>query len=253
MAETPIRHTDIIEIDKTLKGIDQIIKELKKLQKVMRDTAKEVVSFQRSQDPSTKSGKEGTKQASTQTQKLVRENERLTKSIRDVTKEQTKLKKARKDALTEQRRQIQVMGAARGSLDRNRVALQKLIERYRKAAPAAAKRMEKGIQTLTRTIKTQEAAVGRHERNVGNYTGAFNKAKKALLSFGAGMIGVTAIMSVMTRGIRKIMGIATEFDQGMANVKAITNASTKEFILLTASAIKLGRVTKFTATQVSEL
>ena len=155
MAEGAIRHNEIIEIDKTLAGIQKIIKDLKKLQAIMRETAKETISFQRKQDPSTKGGKAGTQQATSQVSKLSKENEKLARSIKEVTKEQTKLKKARKDAMTEQRRQIQIMDSAKGSLDRNRVALQKLTERYNRAAPQAAQKMQKRISALTGTITKQ--------------------------------------------------------------------------------------------------
>lgn len=252
MAE-PIRHEDIIQIDKTLDGIKKIIKELKKLQAEMKKTAKNVIAFQTKQDPTKPGGKAGTKQATAETQKLVKENKKLADSLKVISKEEVRLKKIQKERNAEVRRQAQVMDAASGSLNRNRVALQKLSERYSKAAPAAAKKMEGRISALTNKIKVQEAAIGRHQRNVGNYKSAFGKAKKAILAFGVGMVGVTAIMSIMTRGFRKIVGIAMEFDQGMANVKAITNASRKEFNALTISAITLGRSTKFTATQVSEL
>ena len=249
----PIRHNEIIEIDKTLAGIAQIIAELKNMQATMRQTASEVVTFQQKQDPGTKSGKAGTQQASAQTQKLTKEYKQLAIAEQNATKETIRLKAARKALLAEQRRQIQVLDAEKGSLDRNRVALQKLIERYGKAGPAAAKKMETRINSLTGKIKRQEEATGRHQRSVGRYQKVFANAKAALASFAVGMVGATAIMGLMSRGIKKIIGITEDFEQGMANVKAITNASKKEFTALSVSAIDLGRVTKFTATQVAEL
>ena len=230
MAEQPIQHNDIIQIDKTLEGIERIIKQLKKLQQTMRDTAKEVIGFQQKQDPSTKGGKEGTKQATTQTQKLVKENEKLARSIKDVTNEQTRLKKAQKDLRTEQRRQIQIMDASKGSLDRNRVALQKLTERYSRAGPAAARKMENHISSLTNKIKAQETAIGRHQRNVGNYTSAMGGATKAIKQFGAGMLGVTAAISSVTRLIRAAKTASEEFESSFVTVLTLLDkAQIKQF------------------------
>ena len=251
--EQPILHSEIIEIDRTIAGIQKIIKELKNLQAQMQKTAKETIGFQQKQNVSTPGGRAGTEKVSGEAAKLTKENERLAKSIKDVTLEQTKLKKARKDALTEQRRQIQIMGAEKGSLDRNRVALQKLLERYGKTGPAAAKKMEKGIQTLTAKIKQQEEATARHQRSVGNYPKAFTKAKQALLSFGAGMIGATVIIRGMMRAIKNSIDIVLNFDQAMADVAAITRASERDITLLRDAAKALGGSTKFTATEVAGL
>ena len=53
MAEQPILHSDIIEIEKTIEGIQKIIRELQNMQAQMRKTAKDVITFQKKQDPST--------------------------------------------------------------------------------------------------------------------------------------------------------------------------------------------------------
>lgn len=223
MAEGAIRHNEIIEIDKTLAGIKKIIKELKKLQGIMRQTAKETITFQQKQDPSTKRGKAGTQQATSQVAKLTQQNERLAQSLRTVTQEQVRLKKARKDMNTEIRRQVQVLGAAKGSLDRNRVALQKMSERMGRATPEAARKMEKRMNALTNKIKAQETAVQRHQRNVGNYSGAFGKALKAAKSFGAGIIGVTSLISVFSRGVKIAIESNREFEKTFTNVLTLLN------------------------------
>ena len=218
MAEQPILHSEIIEIDRTIAGIQKIIKELKNLQAQMQKTAKETIGFQQKQDPSTPAGKKGTQKVTDETAALTKKNQKLADSIKEVTKEQTRLKKARRDALTEQRRQIQVMDSAKGSLDRNRVALQKLTERYNRAAPAAAKKMQSRVLALTNTIKQQESAIGRNQRNVGNYPKVLGKATKALSSFGAGMLGVTAVIGTFSRLIRAAKKNSEEFETGLTTV-----------------------------------
>ena len=226
----PIKHEDIIQIEKTLAGINKIIKQLRVLQNEMKKTAKDVIAFQQKQDPGTASGKTGTKQASDQTSKLVKQNEKLAKSIKEVTAEQVRLKRQQKDMNTEMRRQVQIMGAAKGSLDRNRVALQKLSERYAKAGPDAARKMESRVVSLTNKIKAQEAAIGRHQRNVGNYKSAFGGALKAAKSFGAGMIGVSAAISGVSRMLRAAKEASEEFESSFVTVLTLLDkAQIKEF------------------------
>jgi len=120
-------------------------------------------------------------------------------------------------------------------------------------APAAAKKMEKRIQALTVEVKKQEAAMGRHQRNVGNYPKLFGRAKDALKTFAAGMIGATVIITGMTRAIKNSIGIVLNFDQAMADLGAITRATDGEMILFRENAKELGRTTRFTASEVAKL
>ena len=253
MAEQPILHSDIIEIEKTIEGIQKIIKELQNMQAQMRKTAKDVITFQKNQDPSTPGGRAGTQTATNQTTQLVAEQKKITAATREATKEKIRLSEASRKLRLELKQEIAVEQSASGSLNRMRADYNKLNAQYNRADAALRAKLIPTMRQLDAQIKKNEQAVGRHTRSVGHYSKAFDSAKKAILSFGIGMIGATAIMSGLSRGIKNIIGIAEDFDQGMANVRAITNASNAEFTALTKSAIDLGRVTKFTATEVAAL
>ncbi|KKL54411.1 hypothetical protein LCGC14_2265680, partial [marine sediment metagenome] len=225
-----ILHNDIIEISKTIEGINKIIRQLKKLQAEMKKTAQATIKSQQKQDPSTPQGKEGIKQGTKEIQKLTRANEQYEKSIKDTNSELIRSKRIRKDSMTEIRRQVKVLDAEKGSLDRNRVALQKWIERHDKAAPAAAQKMQRRIQALTRTIKQQEQATDRHQRTVGKYKIAFGGALKAAKQFGVGLIGVGAAVSGLRRLIDAAKTSSEEFEKGFVTVLTLLDkAQISEF------------------------
>ena len=253
MAEQPILHSDIIEIDKTLAGIKKIIKELQNMQAQMKKTAQDVIKFQQKQNVSTPGGRAGTQSATNQTTQLVAEQKKVAAATREATKEKVRLSEASRKLKLELKQEIAVEQSASGSLNRMRADYNKLNAQYNNANATLRRKLIPTMRTLDAQIKKNEQAVGRHTRSVGHYGKAFDSAKKALLSFGVGMVGATAIMSGLARGIKNIIGISVDFEQGMANVRAITNASNKDFTALTQSAIDLGRVTKFTATEVAAL
>ncbi len=75
-------------------------------------------------------------------------------------------------------------------------------------------------------------------------------------SFGlmtVGIAGATAALYAMGKATSFAIRVGKEFEQGMANVKAISGATGAEFKALEANARKLGASTKFTATEVAGL
>ncbi len=78
----------------------------------------------------------------------------------------------------------------------------------------------------------------------------------ATKSFGlmaAGVAGATVALYAMGKSFAAITKTGKAFEQGMANVKAVSGATASEFRELEASAKKLGASTKFTATEISGL
>tara|TARA_Y100000310_G_scaffold214445_1_gene215355 strand:- start:69 stop:2594 length:2526 start_codon:yes stop_codon:yes gene_type:complete len=78
----------------------------------------------------------------------------------------------------------------------------------------------------------------------------------ATKSFGlmaVGIAGATAALYAMGKATSFAIRVGKDFEQGMANVKAISGATGAEFKALEANASLLGRTTKFTATQISGL
>lgn len=82
-----------------------------------------------------------------------------------------------------------------------------------------------------------------------NQLGSFLKSVKSA----AGAIGVAFGAVQVFNGIRAAVGIMADFEHTMSEVKAITGATGDGFAALEQDALRLGRSTKFTATQVGQL
>lgn len=88
---------------------------------------------------------------------------------------------------------------------------------------------------------------------------ALQQSSKQLSSFvgsvksAAGALGVVFGATQIYNGIKAAVGIMAEFESTMSTVRAITGATGDEFKSLEQDALRLGRSTKFTATQVGQL
>jgi len=253
MAENPIQHSDIIEIDKTIAGIKGIIKQLQQLQKTIKDTARTLVTFQKGQNIATPGGRQATQQTAADIEKLVQKHKKLEISKRDLTKEQVRLTEERRKTRLALKQEIQLEQSAVGSLNRMRAEYNKLTQQYNNANSALRKKLVPQMQKLDGQIKKNEQAIGKHQRNVGNYPKILGKAKQAMLAFGAGVVGATALISGMSRAIKNSISVVLNFDQAMADVQAITRASHEEIGMLRNAAKALGGTTKFTASEVAAL
>jgi len=83
-----------------------------------------------------------------------------------------------------------------------------------------------------------------------------NKSGGATKSFGkmaAGVLAAAAAFKVISSAVSKALHTFKDFEFQMAKVKAITGASSGDFLKLSKSAEDLGRTTFFTAQQVAEL
>ena len=113
-------------------------------------------------------------------------------------------------------------------------------------------RLLKTIQKLDTRLKKVDKSVGQSQRNVGNYTSAWGKLGMRLKSVASafGLVGgVMGAVSVIKGAFR----VVVDFDSAIANLGAISNASSEDMIALTKNAKALGESTKFTATEVAGL
>ena len=100
----------------------------------------------------------------------------------------------------------------------------------------------KGQRQLENLGKTTEKATKR----VGGLT-------KNIAAMGAGILGAVAAFRQINRFITSSIKTFRDFEFQMSKVKAITGASTEDFLKLSQTAEDLGRTTFFTAQQVAEL
>lgn len=75
-----------------------------------------------------------------------------------------------------------------------------------------------------------------------------NNVKKQLRSFGSFVKSAFALGTVTAFG-RKMIQVGADFENAMARVKAVTNATRREFSMMQKEAQRLGETTKYTATE----
>jgi len=117
------------------------------------------------------------------------------------------------------------------------------------ASTAEIKKAQKEFENLDGKVRKADQAVGDFTKNVGNYNlaGLKNSLKDLASSFGiAG--GVAAFASIMKGAYETIK----KFEQGLADLSAITGASGKDLDYLKKQAIELGKSTKGGAIAVVE-
>src|SRR5688572_22023594 len=95
--------------------------------------------------------------------------------------------------------------------------------------------------------------------NTAEFGKALNQSSSQLKAFqntvkGIGAaIGVSLGAAALFRGLQQVVGIMSEFEARMSEVRAITGATGDEFKSLERDALRLGAATKFTASEVAEL
>lgn len=160
-------------------------------------------------------------------------------------------------------RQIQTQNKANqeqvGSLNQLRAQLSEATRAYdamsrSERESAAGEELKKKIVGITTELKEAEGETLRFYRNVGNYPEAVDglgkvesKVKDLTKAFLA-VAGITGFKSFTDQ----VKQAGTTFDDQMAKVQSITNATTVEFIMMRREAERLGSTTRYTATEAAE-
>ncbi len=165
---------------------------------------------------------------------------------KEIIKHQVASAKYRKDLRDESK----LTGVQTGSIAKLRYETNKLVAQRdnlnlkSKANRKEFKRLTKEIDKNTDSLKKFDKQIGRSQRNVGNY-GASLKSLFKTMATGAGLYA-------LIRGFRSLTSTIADFEQSMANAKAVIQPTSEEFEHMTDVARELAKVTKFTATEAAE-
>lgn len=187
MAENPIRKEDIIDGDAIQKEIVETTDALAKLIDEMQHLTIVAAASKKAQlegmDPATKEGR-----------KAIREN---SKDINDLIKTHTELIRSQ-DRLKRAREQAAKSAVAeKGSYNDLAAELRRLKQDFKNTADEGIQRgMLPKIGELDKKLKSLDATLGVHNRNVGNYGKAILDAGKQMLTMG-GIAGV--LMAAVTK------------------------------------------------------
>lgn len=119
------------------------------------------------------------------------------------------------------------------------------------ASTAEIKKAQKEFERLDVKVKNADHTVGDFSKNVGNYPTSFKGAIGGLKNL-AGAFGITAGVTAFVSGLKDAFNTIKKFDQGIADLSAITGASGKDLDYLKNKAIDLGKNTKGGAIAVVE-
>lgn len=198
-----------------------------------------------------------------QTEKLKQEQKELRATVKKGGEESGKAAKelGKVNAqLTKNNKEIRtnnkILSANKNTLGGMRAELSKMRAELEKVDTSTAKG-RKRFDNLSRSIaKTQSRVNKLDERtknfrnNVGNYAGGI---KKAFGQITLAIVGVVAAFRLVSRVGGKFLDTIVNFERAMAEVQAITGATSIEFKRLEQSSLALGESTEFTATQVAAL
>lgn len=137
----------------------------------------------------------------------------------------------------------------------NKTATEQLTKAQKAEAEVLRLATKQGKEEIAAQVKlTQAKKLAREEaqKNQGvikKTGGLFRSMTKSILTAGAAYLSLRAAFTIVKNGLKTIIG----FEKGMSAVKAITNATAKEFKALQGNALKLGATTAKTAIEVAGL
>lgn len=127
--------------------------------------------------------------------------------------------------------------------------------RIRDRMSVSNKTQQKEFDTLTKKIATNEAqlkkydsAIGRSQRNVGNYSSAFRGLGRSLLAIGGITLGASAIGSFFSQSAEDFR----DFSAALQEVEAITGLAGKELEFFKQQALDAGKSGRVGATDYLE-
>ncbi len=215
MADNPIKHSDIIEQGDPF---EDTIRGLEQLLRMLKKTAKEYLKFAKAQDSSTKQGKKNI-------QAVAKATNELSSRERDAIRIKKQLRK--------EREKLRSMDTAEFR------ALVKTKEAVR------AKNLE--LRSAAKAMRTGAKTTNTWRKALGSFAAKFNTIGNIAANV------ASTITRQFVRAVREAIKVISTFEQAMADVRSITQATDKEFNLLRVSAKKLGQTTKFTASEVAKL
>lgn len=237
----PIFHSDIAEVEK-------LQAELLKLSKILKQNAKDEIKLATAIQKKTKATREelqaaeelaarhkkttaAMKQTKDALERLAQEKKEMNREgaarAKQMDREIFKEKELRK-ALNMEVKSIQDLMTKTNAMVAARKRLDLSTDKGRRAEKAYAKQ----IAANTTKLKRYDALIGRHQRNVGNYT-------KTLGGLKAGYIAVMAAIVGAIAGLRRWINLHAELSDAMADVRKTTGLTWKEVHKLNKELLKI--------------
>ena len=242
MAENPIRKEDIIDgagITQVLKEVTALLIELNKAYTDIINTVKSWRAEVSAANAATKEGQAVISERAAGVKQLDKESIKITATIKELEKAERQLIKAQKE-------EQDVAKSAEGSYRRLSAELKKLTAQWKDGDAVTRGKLTPSIKRLNDELIKLDATIGKHQRKVGNYTGA-------LRSMATTALGATAIIAGLWRTVKNAVGIIDDFTKAQSNLQALSGLTKEELAGLTEQAKRLGAMSKFSATEITNL
>lgn len=276
-SNNPIKYSDLVKPDTAITDLIAQLQDLSeqygKSIKEIKEQASQLANSLRGVSGATEEGREATKRASAEADKLSQAEKKLQQARAANRQEIAKLTRVAREKneltkLIEKRNK-----SAEGSY--NRLSAQYSLNKIRLNAMSKAMRegTEEGrkLETETRKIyeemKRLQAATGKMQLNVGNYPQLFGAAASSMGGFGSSIASVVsavnpaaaaiAAVGIAMAGVAKVtkdsIEVTSSYNHAVSILSAITGESRDNLKLLTDQAREYGATTKYTATEVVQL
>lgn len=217
----------IKEQQKLLKQFGKIssLDELRKLKEAIQDVKEKTDAMLKLQKEQAKL-EEKLRLSKTEQAKV---NEKLRQSINEqnkATREQIKNEEALTKVIKMEVKSIQDLQEKNNALIRTR----KNLDLTTKQGIADYKKLTAEISRNNAELKKHDAAIGNYQRNVGNYRSAISGFGNQLMT----VLGAGSFLTIAQSAVR----INAEFEQSMADLEAITGASTEQMQFFEQQALK---------------
>lgn len=286
MADTnnPIKYSDLVVPDNAIRDLIAQLEELQEtykaaLEQVNKEAIKVTASLNKVSG-ATKQGRETTKQAATEADRLAAAQKRLKEAQSETAKEIERLKQQTREQQRLTKAQVQANQSAEGSY--NKLAAQYAIIKQRlnamsqaeREGTAAGRELEAQSKKLYERMKELQAATGKMQLNVGNYPQVMQAGQMAAKQFagavggvgvslgglaaaatpaGAAMAGVGLAAAGMGKVISDSVEVTKTYNASVSVLAAITGEAVDDLKELTDQAQDLGASTKYTASEVVQL
>ena len=240
---------ELENLKKIAKAEKEVEKRLKEIQKEKEKKAlaeiKALQKRQKEQEKANNAAIQAAKKEEREQEKLRKETEKLAKQKEAL--EQRTAKQAKKEKELNRAYNVQSR------------RLNTLRKEYKDLAVQNKENTKRGrellanIRQLDKKLKDIDQTVGQNQRNVGDYSRAFEGLKNRLAPAALALLALQRGIDAVSAVVRKSFQLFSDFGLNISKVQAVSGATTAEIQKLEQQAKNLGGSTQFTASQVAEL
>lgn len=262
MADNPIKYSDLLQPDESItKAISQLEQLSATYEAMLKKVNEEAIKLEvsiKKVSGATSEGQAKTKQAATDADKLAAAQEKLRQSQSNTGVELAKLRdvQSRQNQLT--KLELKLNQSKEGSYNKlsaqysiMKIKLNAMSEAQRKGT-AAGQKMETQSKKLYEEMNRLQKSTGKAQLQVGQYERGMNKATVGLKKL-LGAFGLVGGIQIFARAIKDAAKLIKDYESSNAELAGVLGTNYDGTEKLRKASQELGKSTKFTAKEVTNL